>query len=60
MRRCLPLVVGLLLSSAGLLSEAKPVLVVSPFTAAAGVELPYDMKQMQGQLVAVLKVMLGK
>jgi hypothetical protein len=35
-------------------------MVVKPFTTAAGVELPYDLKQMQGQLVAELRVMLGK
>jgi hypothetical protein len=38
----------------------KPTLVVNAFTTASGVELPYDLKQLHGQLVAELKVMLGK
>jgi len=60
MRRCLSLFVGLLLSTAGLFSQGKPVIVVDAFTAAAGVELPYDLKLMQPQIVAELRVMLGK
>jgi Domain of unknown function (DUF4410) len=60
MTKRLLVVVGLALSVAGVSSQVKPVIVVQPFTAAAGVELPYDLKQMQGQLVAELKVMLGK
>ena len=41
-------------------AQDKPTLVVNPFTTASGVELPYDLKQLHGQLVAELKVMLGK
>ena len=53
-------IAGLVLSTAGLSSQAKRVIVVQPFTVAAGVELPYDMKQLQPQLVADLKVQIGK
>jgi len=41
-------------------SSGKPVMTVHLFTAAPGVELPYDLKQLQAQLVADLKVQLGK
>lgn len=51
-------VIGLALS--GLPSQSKRVLVIEPFTVAAGVELPYDMKQLQAGLVADLKVQVGK
>ena len=54
------LVAGLVLSTVGLSSQARRVIVVQPFTVAAGVELPYDMKQLQPQLVADLKVQIGK
>ena len=60
MRKRLLLVTALTLAPLALSSQGKPVLVVQPFTAATGVELPYDLKQMQGQLVAEFKVMLGK
>jgi hypothetical protein len=60
MRKCLLLVTALVLAPVALSSQGKPVLVVQPFTAATGVELPYDLKQMQAQLVAEFKVMLGK
>lgn len=53
-------VVGLVLSAAGVSPQGKPLIVVQPFTAATSVTLPYDLKQMQGQLVAEFKVMLGK
>jgi hypothetical protein len=59
MKNCLPLVAGLLLSTVSPSAQGKPVIVVQPFTLAAGVELPYDIKLMQAQLVAELKVMLG-
>jgi hypothetical protein len=61
MKRLL-VVVGLTLSTIGLSSQAKPkpMMVVNAFTTAEGVELPYDMKLIQTQLVAELKVMLGK
>lgn len=60
MRKCLLLVIGLALSSITLFSQGKPVIVVQAFTVAAGVELPYDTKLMQTQLLAEFKVMLGK
>ena len=60
MKKCLLLVVGLAVSTIGLSSQGKRVLVVQAFTVATGVELPYDMKLMQTQLVAELKVDLGK
>jgi hypothetical protein len=53
------LVLAIGLSAVSLSAQGKPVLVVQPFTAAPGVELPYDMKQMQAQLVPELRVMLG-
>jgi hypothetical protein len=53
-------IAGLVLSTAALSSQVKRVIVVQPFTIAAGVELPYDMKQLQPQLIADLKVQIGK
>ena len=43
-----------------LAAQSKPVLIVNPFSAAEGVELPYDLELLKSQLVAELKVMLGK
>ena len=60
MKKSLLLIVGLALSATGLSSQGKSVMVVQPFTVATGVALPYDVKLMQSQLVAELKVMLGK
>ena len=60
MRSSLLAIAALALSTAGLSSQGKPVIVVNVFSAATGVELPYDLKQMQPQLVAELKVMLGR
>jgi hypothetical protein len=60
MKKGLLLIVGLVLSTIGLSSQGKPLIVVRPFTKATGVELPYDLKLMQPQLVAEFKVMLGK
>jgi hypothetical protein len=60
MKKCLFLTVGFALSTIGLSAQGKPVIVVQAFTAASGVELPYDLKQMQPQIVAEFKVMLGK
>jgi hypothetical protein len=60
MVNCLLLVLGLALSPTALSSQGKPVVVVEIFTVAPGVELPYDMKLMQTQLVAELRVLLGK
>jgi Domain of unknown function (DUF4410) len=51
---------GLILSAAAPSAQSKPVIVVQPFTTATGVDLPYDMKLMQTQLVPEFKVMLGK
>jgi Domain of unknown function (DUF4410) len=48
------------LSSAIGSAQGKPVLVVQTFSTAPDVTLPYDMKQLQAQLVPELKVMLGK
>ena len=41
-------------------TQGKRVIVVDAFTLAAGVELPYDVKQLQAALVADLKVQIGK
>ena len=60
MKKCLLLSIGLGLSAVALSSQGKPVLVVQAFTTASGVDLPYDMKLMQTQLVPEFKVMLGK
>jgi Domain of unknown function (DUF4410) len=60
MKKCLILIVGFVLSTIGVSAQGKPVIVVQAFTTAAGVQLPYDLKLMQPQLVAELKVMLGK
>ena len=60
MKKSLLLVIGVAVSTIGLSSQGKRVLVVQAFTVATGVELPYDMKLMQTQLVAELKVELGK
>ena len=60
MKKCLLVVIGVAVSIIGLSSQGKRVLVVNAFTVAPSVELPYDMKLMQTQLVAELKVELGK
>lgn len=60
MSRYLPLVVALALCATVSAAQNKPVLVVNTFTAGPDVSLPYDLKQLHGQLVAELKVMLGK
>lgn len=60
MKKCLLIVIGLAVSTTGVSPQGKRVLVVQAFTAATGVELPYDMKLMHTQLVAELKVELGK
>jgi Domain of unknown function (DUF4410) len=60
MKKHLLVVVALALSTVGLSSQGRPVIVVKAFTAAAGVALPYDLKMLQTQMVAELKVMLGK
>jgi hypothetical protein len=53
-------IAGLVLSAVGLSSQGKRVIVVHPFTVAAGVELPYDVKQLSPQLIADLRVQIGK
>ena len=60
MKKCLLLTIGLALSAIALSAQGKPVIVVQVFTTASGVDLPYDMKLMQTQLVPEFKVMLGK
>ena len=60
MTKRLVIAVVLTLSVTALASQGKPVIVVNAFTKSAGVELPYDMKLMQTQLVPEFKVMLGK
>ena len=60
MNRRLFLFVGLACSVAALSSQAKKVVVIKPFTLASGVELPYDVKLLQTQLVADLRVQIGK
>jgi hypothetical protein len=60
MKRSLLLVLALALLSLTVSAQQKPIIVVEPFTTSANVNLPYDAKAMQGQLVAELKVMLGK
>ena len=60
MRTLLLLTTAVAIAASELVAQGKPVLVVHAFTAASGVELPYDLKQMQPQLIAEFKVMLGK
>ena len=60
MNRWALLVISLALSGGDLSSQSKRVIVIEPFTLASGVELPYDMKQLQAGLVADLKVQIGK
>jgi len=60
MTKRLVIAVVLTLSVTALASQGKPVIVVNAFTKTAGVELPYDMKLMQTQLVPEFRVMLGK
>jgi len=54
------LIVGLACSVATLSSQGKRVVVVQPFTLGNDVQLPYDVKLLQTQLVADLKVQIGK
>jgi hypothetical protein len=58
MKRFLPIALALVVSTIGVGSQEKPKLVVNAFTVAPGIELPYDMKLLQTQLVAELKVEL--
>jgi len=60
MKKGLLLVIGLVFSAVVLFSQGKPVIVVHAFSTASGVSWPYDVKQLQAQTVAELKVMLGK
>jgi hypothetical protein len=60
MKKGLLLTIGMALSAIALSAQGKPVIVVKVFTTASGVELPYDMKLMQTQLIPEFKVMLGK
>ena len=60
MKKLLLVISALAVSIAGVSSQERGVLLVNAFTVAAGVELPYDMKLLQTQLVAELKVELKK
>jgi Domain of unknown function (DUF4410) len=60
MKRFLPIVMAFVVSAISLASQEKPKLVVHAFTVAKDVDLPYDMKLLQTQMVAELKVELGK
>ena len=60
MKKGLLLAIGMALSAVALSTQGKPVIVVKVFTTASGVELPYDMKLMQTQLIPEFKVMLGR
>jgi hypothetical protein len=61
MKNCLLLCVVLVaLFTVGVASQSKPLIHVQPFSTAPGVELPYDLTVMRAQLVAELKVMLGR
>jgi hypothetical protein len=60
MKHSLLFVVSLILTPVAVSAQDKPVIVVQEFTAAPGVEWPYDMKTMQAQTVAELRVSLGK
>ena len=54
------LAIALALAPVIVSAQEKPTLIVNAFTTAQGVDLPYDLKQLHGQLVAEFKVMLGK
>ena len=60
MKKYLLLAVGLGLLPVVLFAQDKPVVVVHVFTVGSDVTLPYDMKLLQSQAVAELKVELGK
>jgi hypothetical protein len=60
MKHALPFVLALMVTPVAMFAQEKPVIVVQEFSAAPGVEWPYDMKTMQAQTVAELKVSLGK
>ncbi len=63
MKRVLPIVIAFAVSTIGVAAQEKQEkrpLVIQAFTVANGIELPYDMKLMQIQLIAELKVELGK
>src|SRR6185295_762011 len=59
MKKCLVLFL-LALCPIALFAQDKPVIVVKVFTVASGVDLPYDMKLLNTQLLPEFKVMLGK
>lgn len=60
MKTCSLVAVAIAFSATVMSAQDKPTIVVQPFTAAAGVEMPYDTKLMQAQLVPELRVMIGK
>lgn len=60
MRKYGLVILAFAVSAVGVSAQGKPTLVVQTFTKGAGVELPYDLEQMQPQLVAEFRVLLGK
>jgi hypothetical protein len=60
MTRVAILVLAVLSAPSLALAQSKPTLLVQPFQTAADVSLPYDLNLLQTQLVAELKVMLGR
>ena len=54
------LVAGVMVAQIGVIAQSKPTLVVQTFKNGPDVSLPYDLGMLQTQLVAELKVMLGK
>lgn len=60
MKRAVLLLAALAIASLAASAQVKPVLAVHAFSTAPDVALPYDTKLLQTQLVAELKVMLGK
>lgn len=59
MRKWLVLLVGIGFSTITVWSQGKSIIVVQPFATGPGVDLPYDMKLLQTQLIPEFKVLLG-
>jgi hypothetical protein len=60
MKKSLLVLFAVTIAQLTLSAQTKPVLVIGVFTTASDVALPYDMKLLQTQMIAELKVMLGK
>ena len=60
MKKSMLLVLALALAPIAMSAQQKPVIVVQLFTVAPDVAAPYDLKGLQAQTVAELKVILGK